>query len=259
MNGETVQLINQLERRISKIESQIVRPAGDIVSWSTAVGMALNFPGVVEVWQFGNYDKSSGQVYGLAQGRHLTRVNGVNFGWSGLIPFADLNGTNHYFSRADEAQLDMVSATSTQGIMTFGWFHIQRLATSEILISKASGATTNFNYYLHKASNDRIYANIWDGTTQHAAESSTTITTGWHHLGMIWNSSKIGVWLDGKETSITTSIPVASNNSTAAFVVGAFDGGSSPFDGLVPFIFLGQRTAETFMSTFYQMTRAQFE
>lgn len=259
MSGDMMQDIRRLEREVAQLKTQIRRPDRAISAWSTAVSMALNCPGIVEFWQFGNYDKNSGEVYGLAQGRNLTRNNGVNFGWSGLVPFADFNGVDHYFSRTDEAQLDLTSATATQGVMAFGWFNIQRLGTAEMLLGKSSGASTNYNFYLYKTSTNYIQANVWDGTTQAVSTSALPVSTGWHYLGMIWNTSKISVFVNDIETSITASIPTTSNNSTAAFAIGARDGGTLPFDGLVSCAFLGQRTAQSFLTTFYEMTRGQYE
>lgn len=195
------------------------------------ISTVKGFPELRGFWTFGSINESGNALDESGQGRTLTNNSATARGvYDNVVPYADMDGVADYFSRPDEAGLD-ITADLTLG----GWFWFDSIATSN-LIGKQGGAG-QFGYLL--VYNNTIPAfQMATSSTGASHDFVVTATAGgapsagrWYFLvGKFIPSTSISIFINGTKY-IRTSGPIASSfNNTAPFAVGA---GSSPASNFI--------------------------
>jgi hypothetical protein len=226
------------EKRISDIEKKISRIGskenhGD---FGDVLGSILLSPGLRGFWPISSSDESrniydiSGQERTMTNAGSATIINSATYNY---VPYIDLNGSTQYFSRADEAGLDIT------GALTLGlWFYPDTTNTCA-LFSKMGTAGTYSYQITHSTTNDAVFSVSSDGTNLFSATGSGLVVSGrWNFIvGRYFPSSSVRVICNGQSATNTTSIPAAIYNSATALYIGG-NGNGDRFDGRIAFPFI---------------------
>lgn len=205
------------------------------VAWGHLAGMYA-LPGLRGYWPLSSVDEN-GDVYDLSgQGRLLTNNSSLQFGVSGLAPYAIHDGSADYLSRADEAGLDIT------GALTVGcWVRVNALGVDYFVMGKAAIGVSNSFFLFRPLSPDGFYFAISnDGSLLYVTLSAASSVVGqWHYLvGRFTPSTEVALFMDGVKVTVTTSIPATIFNSAQPLTVGADGAGSNVLDGdtALPFL-----------------------
>lgn len=121
--------LTNLQRRTRFLEKEVDRLRRQETAGPDRVLSAfLTLPGLRGLWPFTSMGDSGAGVDLSGQGRALTNNNSVDFAHSDKIGHAAYTAaSSHYFSRADEAGLDIFGneayvASDIQGLTAGGWF-----------------------------------------------------------------------------------------------------------------------------------------
>jgi hypothetical protein len=223
-------------------------------------GLHLQLPQLRGYWPFSSVDEN-GDVYDLSgQGRVLTNNNTTLFNVYNLLPYADFTpASTHYFSRLDEAGLDI-----TLSLTVGGWFWLDTLAPGNNmgLIGKyTGGGNQSYILYFHDASNTfrfTISANgLVDVTV--ASTASLAISTWYHIVGRFVPNTELSIFVDGIETLNAAGIPAGIFNGAADLQIGAYNAGTNLLDGRACQCFLcSDDLDDVIIKTVYEQTRANF-
>lgn len=226
-------------------------------------GLHLQLPQLRGYWPFSSVNEN-GNAYDLSgQGRTLTNNNAVPFTWYNLLPYANLTpGSTHYFSRADEAGLDI-----TGGLTLGGWFWLDTLASggNQTLISKwlALGDQRSYLLYLDDATNTLVFNITSLGTAATIVGITSTtlpaINTWYHVVGRFISSTTVSIFVDGVKTDNAAGVPAAIHSGSAAFEIGSTSGGANRLDGRACQCFVSAAGFDdVIIWSAYQQTRANF-
>lgn len=193
----------------------------------------LQLPQLRGYWPMSSVDET-GAVYDLSgQGRVLTNHGATPFAWYNLLPYAVFKSPlGNYFSRADEAGLDITGALTVGG-----WFWLDTLApgTNMGLISKytAAGNQRSFVLYFFDAGNTLSFGVSTDGIALVEVVSTFVITaSAWYHVvGRFTPGAQLSIFVNGVPTHYVAAIPASIYNSNAEFLIGSYDAGVSLLDG----------------------------
>lgn len=207
------------------------------VDWGAVVGRHLLLPELRAFWPMSAFTESPFNALDLGGGiRTVTNNGGVSRGiYNDLVPYADFDGTNDYFSRTAAAD------TAISGAMTLGgWLWLDSVAASQILMARYV-AGSNQSYFLqYSAGVGARFGVSGNGTTDQAVASSNLTTGAWYHVvGRYMPSTEIAVFVNGAKTTNTTSIPASLFGGSAQFTIGALNGASQFLDGRAALCFLG--------------------
>lgn len=197
-------------------------------AWSEAVGRTLLLPGLRAFWPFSSADQA-GSVYDLSgQGRTLTMNGDPTFGFSGLAPYTALDGAGDYFSRADEAGLDV---TGSLTLLAWVWF-TNTASTTEHCLAKW-GASGQRSYSLLRGSAGRINSYVsGDGSSLTYIAGETVGACTWVHAALRFTpGTELAVFVNHVKAVNTTGIPASIFNSTEALNLGGRAGGAEPMTG----------------------------
>ena len=120
-----------LRKRINQQWSTMVdRPMpGEVI------GRHLALPGLRAFWSMSGIE-SAGVACALPDPDYsLTNNNTVEFGFTGVAPWAKFGGTNEYLSRGDISGLDLAGtetyiASDVRGVTIGGWFYFDNTASA---------------------------------------------------------------------------------------------------------------------------------
>lgn len=179
-------------------------------------------------------------------GHHLSYVGNPLYGYTGVAPYIQLDGTGDYLNRADESDLDITGsesyvATTARGLTMGGWFRFDNAATAIENALAKWGAAGQRSYRLIRNASGFAQAFIsTDGTATVDVEGDTEIAAEtWTFLVMRYDpSTELAVFLNGIKTAETTSIPATLHGSTAALRVGGNSSGTELLTGRASFCFL---------------------
>lgn len=223
------------DRQVERLETiEYSRLLGDVI------GSHLALPELRAFWPFSSINESGNPIDLSGQARTLTN-NGTTARavLSGFTPYADLDGTNDYFSRADEAGLDITGAL-TMG----GWFWSDATAPGTIfqLFGKWGDVAVNQRSYIIYNINDTVlhFAISSTGANSPGITSSVAYTTGvWRYvIGRFTPSTEIAIFDNGTKTTNTSSIPASIFNSTAQLDLGRYPGHASFHNGRMTLAFM---------------------
>ena len=250
-----------LDRRIRNIEA-----LDQGVFTGNLLASYLALPGLVGFWPMSSVQRSTGNVYDLSgQDRTLTYNGNPAFTYhNGLIPYIDLDGTGDYLSRADETDLDILGnesifTTAAAGLTMGCWFNPTNLATSfQSLMTKGLNTGAGDSYRLFNNSGV-LLGQIFNGGTAYAASTTIPAATTWYFAALRFvPSTSVDVWLNGTKASNTTSIPATITNSTAAFQIGALNGGSFYIGKMCLCFLCANNLGDDLISSLYRQGRIFF-
>lgn len=220
-------------RRQTKTERQ-VSALSTIESGFTmgdVIGTLQMFPELRGLWPFSSVNES-GNAYDLSgQGRILTN-NGPApraFG-NNIVPYASLNGSTQYFSRGDEAGLDITGALTIGG-----WFYPTSFTapvSANTCVAKSSNAAPNFGYLLDfvteagPVTKSRFFVSS-NGTANTQVSSASPVTAAaWYCLaGRFTPSTELALFTNNIKAVNTTSIPASLVNNGQPLTVGVLGAG----------------------------------
>jgi len=205
------------------------------------------------LWPFSSINENGNAIDMSGQGRTMTNVGAANRGVAGLVPYASLNGTTQYFSRASEAGLSIASW------LTFGGWIAPSNNVAGGLLSKGAGASTGF--WSYRTATAVIVFGIGDGAASFAqvVSTNTAPAAAWNFFACRYTpSTELTVFLNGVKTTnaagIYASIPANAN----ALELGRVFGGS-PFAGSNSLYFLcAAALSDAVINNLYQQSRAAF-
>lgn len=204
-----------------------------------AVSLHQYLPGLRGFWPVSSIDSSGNLIDLSGQSRTLTLTGTPTFQLDKtllhLFPMAILNGSTDYFTRADEAGLDILGTESyigsTANGLTLGiWVKFDdAVGSAEHIIGKWDASGNQRAYRLSRKTTGEITFEMSSNGTASTSVDSTTVTSAgvWYHcVGRFDPSNEIAVFVNGEKNSNTTTIPIAIFNSTAAFRIGANSNGT---------------------------------
>jgi len=242
-------------------------------AWKSAVAALRTLPGLRGAWTMGSFDDGGDQYDLSGQGRTLGYNGNPTYGYNGLVPLLNLDGTGDYLNRADEGGLDILGtetyvAAGRRGLTLGGWFRFDRLTHAEFLIGKATTVTATSSYWLifrGDVANDPLRFVVSDGaaTDQVDVQITPAVDTWTFVVGRYIPSTSIKVYASqGTLTDNTNAvgIPAALNNSGADFTVGAPSGAAaSLLDGAASLCFLcAMYLTDAQIATIWHHTRALY-
>lgn len=212
--------ISNLERKLLEIERQ-GRDDNPLGSLASAL---ITIPEVRGVWLPSSVNES-GNIFDLStQGRTLTNTGTVTRGvYNEIVPYAELNGSSQYFTRASESGLNVTAG----GLTVLTWMWADALTASMCAVAKGDSTATNRNFDLYlqgNVANDPLEASVGNSSTIYTASATSLVTANTFFMaGVRWIP---GVSVDLLFNNIvaasnTNTIPTTLNSSTAAWQVGA--------------------------------------
>jgi len=181
----------------------------------------LQLPGVCAFWAANQFDESC-NWYDLASKTNMLAATGCTFAadvktppttWPGaLVPYVELDGTNDYFSIADNVTL------SITGAMTIGvWFYIDTGGEKDVngLWGKGNQAGDTLSYYGYVDDDDLLSVGITSNgdadTTNFYTQISGATAGTWHLAVMRFTpSAAIEGYLMGENSAGNYTSPPAS-------------------------------------------------
>lgn len=225
-------------------------------SVANALSTMLLLPELRGLWPFSSINESGNALDISGQGRTLNNNGTSPRGVSGLIPFVSGNGSSQYFSRADEAGLDIT------GSLTFGgWFTSNVFMSSQVLLSKyGSAGQISFQGYVNTSQN--IVFNVsTDGTALvgFSTTGSSFITSRWNSVIFRFTpSTELAIFINGVKFTLAAGIPASIFNSTADFRIMANMAGFY-FNGWCSLCFLcASALSDTIIKNVFEQSRAAF-
>ena len=176
-------------------------------------------------------------------GRSFLWNGNPTFNHTGLIAYADLDGTGDYVSRADEAGLRILGtetyvASAVRGLTMGGWFWLDTVPGAAVnagLMGKYLSTGNQRSYLLY--ANNSLAKSVISSNGSATTTVSSTVTlaaAGWYYLVARYRpSTELAIFVGAAgvvtKTANVTSIPASLFNSTAPFEIGRFD--SAVMDG----------------------------
>ncbi len=216
----------------------------------------LALPELRGFWPFSSVNESGNALDLSGQGRTLTNNSATPRGvYNNFVAYADPDGTADYFSRADEAGLDITGA-----LFFGGWFWFDDITGTPIFIGK-SGAGSNVPYRIQLSAGVPTFI-IGDGaSTDSIGAGAAIVASRWYHIaGRYTPSSEINLFLNGLGTSNAASIPASLLNTADAFSIGARASVPDSFmNGRAALCFLcADDPASALVDSLFQQTRSAF-
>ncbi len=230
LENELAQLRQQFETfRRAQRGRELQDELQEVRAWGEAAGHTLLLARLRGFWPFSSADQA-GSVYDLSgQGRTLTQNGNPVFSFGYLNPLVVLDGTGDYFSRANEAGLDI-----TGGLTMMIWVRFDDSASAiETCMSKWLYTGNQLSYRLSRSAAGAGTAEISsDGSTVTSVTGETIGATTWTHLALRFTAStELAVFVNHVKAVNTTSIPASIFNSTADLLIGGHGTGSALMTG----------------------------
>lgn len=221
-----------------------------------AIATALAFPELRAFWAFSSINEAGAAIDLSGQGRTLTNNGGAGRSATASgVPYAGFNGSSQYFSRADEAGLDI-----TGGLTIGGWFYPGTLdASVRGLIVKwtAAGDQRSYQlYYNNAATSFGVSSDGSAGTIATANGTAMAVGTWNFVMGRFFPSTNVAVIVNDVLTANETSIPASIHSSSAPFEIGRQ---AAYFGGFAALCFVCASTLPlAIMHYYFRITRGLF-
>lgn len=247
--------------------------SGQKPAWDTAISAHLALPGLRGLWPMSSVNESGNVLDLSGQGRHLTR-SGATYNYIRLVPTVLLQSNqSRYFSRADEAGLDIAGTESIvssafRGLTLGIWVRPLAAGIGTGLDQHYIGkwhTPNNRSYTIVKNANDTVAFAVSNAGTANdcAATMSFTLETNkWYHLiGRFTPSTKVDLFVNGVKTEYNSGSPPASIFSgTADLNIGASQNGTASYaDCYASLAFLcAMQLSDAIIEGLFQRSRALF-
>lgn len=256
----------------NSLDTSFLRNDDKLNRFGNVVSSFQNIPGLVGFWPMSNPQRSTGNARDFGQGGLDLTYNGnptYNY-FEDFIPYLELDGTGDFLDRADETDLDVLGTetiynSSVRGITIGGWFWTDTLISVDGLIGKWDGTGDQRSYSLIRNAdffNFRVNSTGISPGGNYDSNASATIVTGrWYFVvGRFIPSISISIIVNGIAITKTSgSPPAAIFNSTAAFEIGAVEGGANFLPGRASLCFLSANAlSDAFINGLFQQSRVLF-
>jgi len=239
-------------------------------AWKSAVSQHQALPGLRGFWPTSSFD-DAGDMYDLGgQGRTLTLNGDPLYGIDGLAPLILLDGVGDYFSRADEAGLDITGTESyigatRRGLTLGGWYKFSNVAgATEYMLSKWDSSVADQRSY---RLNRNVAGAIGFGVSSLGTLASvTSVTTTSSPAADEWffgagrfdnTNNEIEVWYNSESATAAYGNTIFSG--TADFNMGARHNGNDLMTGRLSLQFLcAAALPDAVVGQLFQQTRAMF-
>ena len=236
------------------LPQHITRPAFDLISPFLALPfIRAGFWPLHTTLDSGNFPDWS------PHGRTLTN-NGatVHALYNAFVGYADLDGTDDYLSRADEAGLDR-----TGSLTLGGWFWMDVLTATSGLIGKwnETGNQRSYLVFFNNADDTARFIVSSDGTATTSVTGSVLAVNRWHFIVGRYNpSTETAVFVNGVKLVNTTSIPASIFAGTADFLIGSYNAGGNLLNGRAALCFMCDTNhSDIVIQSIFQQTRGFFD
>ncbi len=241
MRGGANTLVAGMNRRLQYQET-LESPSLPVtpVTWpGDVIGDFLALPELRGLWVFSSVNESGSAIDLSGQGRTLTNNGGIPRAVlpSGL-PYCTLNGTTQYWSRADEAGIDIT------GPLTMGTWVYWSTLSNRWCMAKFNGSTNQRAYALSTSlsGSDYLYSCLVSaaGTASFGINSSPDIIVANRLSFMAMRyvpSTELALFVNKKKYTTTVGVPASIHNSNAALTFGRTADGA-PMDGGLAIAFL---------------------
>lgn len=231
---------------------------------ANAISTYLTLPQLRGFWPYSSVNEA-GNAYDLSgQGRILTNTGPAPFGVAGLAPYASLDGATQYFSRADEAGLDVTGALTIGG-----WVYASALVAASFytIAAKSAGAgVRGYTIYIGNGANSVLNGQVSvDGTATTMVTTSYDVTAAnWRFIAMRYTPSTELALFDTPgnvltKTTNVVAIPAASVNNNQALTFGARSDAATKFNGRLALCWLcAGAVSDLAITNLYQQTKALF-
>jgi hypothetical protein len=172
-----------------------------------------------------------------ALARTLTNTGPATFSGQGVITYAQFDGSTNYFTRADEAELDLTTSF-TMG----GWFYLSALPSGTVAyaISKWLSAGDQRSYALRFGSNGQpsvIVSELGTSATISTSGPTSISADTWYFVAgrydgaaqtlrlYVADTDDNNLLVTGRYVTASGTVPSTIYNSTADFAIGASSGG----------------------------------
>lgn len=236
-------------------------------AFAHAVSMFQGAPGLRGFWPMSGFD-STGDATDFGGLVHPMQYTGnPTYGYTGVMPYIDLDGTGDYLTVADHADFDILGtetyvASAFRGLTMVGWFNLDAVAASQALIAKSDSVAANSSYHLYmRNTTPSLRFQVSNGAAFSTVDMTvvTPATTFLFCAARYTPSTEIKVWQNLDTATNTTAIPAAIANSARALTIGAFDGGASLLAGTASFVAVyAMALSDAIITTLYQQTRRGF-
>jgi hypothetical protein len=193
-------------------------------------------------WPFSSVDAAGGAYDESANVNHLTNNNVATFNYGGLVPYAELDGTNQYFSIADNALLSIIGTeayidSAVRGMTLGGWFWIDTFVNFARFMAKDVSPNNSYGLRIRtvatQAATFQVSGNgvafvLVDG-------GNNELNSGaWNHVvGRFTPSTELAIFVNGNKTINAAGVPASIFDGASAFAIGANSVGANPLDGRV--------------------------
>ena len=219
----------------------------------------LELPELRGFWPISSVNESGNILDLSGQGRTLTNNNAASRAVYGdLVPYVDLDGSNQYFSRADESGLDITGA-----ITVMGWFRFDAASSTFGIAGKwTDGTQAAYLLYYDSFLGNMRFALSSAGTGASSVSIGSiapTVGTWYFIAGRLTPSIRYSITVNGTVYSTTTSVPAAIFNSNADLEVGAYNGAGNYMNGQVgPIAICATALSDAHLGYVFERTRGAF-
>ena len=201
--------------------------------------LCMTKPGLRGLWTFGSVDGSGDLLDVSGNGRTLTMQGNPTYDApaTGMYSYGNLDGTGDYWSRADEAGLDIIGTEAyigAPGMTFFAWAQFSSIAATRVVAAKSASSDTAFTLHYNSGAGYIRGAISQNGTTTFTVDSILPVVDTWYFMVIRFvPSTSLDIYVDGTKYSNTTSIPSSLKDSAGPFHLGASNSGSALLPGLI--------------------------
>lgn len=247
-------------RRMTKMDRQLSEMSAmeNGYTMGDVLGTLQMFPELRGLWPFSSINESGNALDISGQARTLTNTGTTTRAvLNNIVPYIVLNGSTQYFSRADEAGLDIT------GAMTFGiWNYFNAVAAQQICMSKYTAAGNQRAYKIENLAGGQPNFNITtDGSTLVAATGTAgdiSAATWGFMCGRFTPSTEMALFYNTLKYTNTTGIPATIFNSSAAFMIGGVNGAASQAGRASLGFLCAAAVPDSLITRFYEVSRGFF-
>lgn len=224
-----------------------------------------NLPGLRGLWTPGSVDNGGSMFDRSGQGRTLTYNGNPQLDiHNDLVPFWDHDGVGDYFSRIDEAGLDVTGAegavaAARRGLTVGGWFKVDALATRYGLLNKylSAGNQRAWALWVFETGTAATFYTSGDGLNVTGIISATTplVAGEWTFIAGRYMTNLSSAVFVNEQSWTDAAVSATLFNSTAAFEIGRFDGGSALAGGCAVAFMCGCALSDTLLKHLYNAGR----
>lgn len=260
-------MISQAEQ----MRTYFVEKSAPTTAWMNAIALYSSLPRLRAFWPISSANEAHSLFDFSEQARTLTRGHAAatgDMGNTNLAVYIDVTAaSSQYWSRADEAGLDVLGAAHNDTGLTIGawvWFDAESIGTTIGILTKWVSLGDQRAYRLIKDGSDLASFGVSSaGTLGTVVESTNTNITlvkeTWYFVaGVMTPSTSLVCWVDLDKFTNIVGVPANVFASTAAFQLASYDD-SFFLDGKIAFPFLcAAPLSDTIIKSIYHQTRALF-